>query len=142
MCKTLLHEISRQLNIYCKCIHQTIYKFDKFHTVTTKPGTDCTPKVTERQKRLIKPQQVRDDTLSLTDVVHFARTDVDLTISRQTINCILRDCGMISYIAPKKPRITPVQRCTRVDWCYEHLSWLVNDWSKDETTYEILNLKN
>ena len=73
MCKTLIHQISSQLNISCKCIRQTIYKFDKFHTAATKPGAGRTPKVTERQKRLIKLQQVRDDTLSLTDLVRFDR---------------------------------------------------------------------
>ena len=99
--KTLIHQISSQLNISCKCIHQTIRKFDKFHTVATKPGANRTPKVTERQKQLIKLQQVQDDTLSLTDFVRFARTDLNLTISRQTIGRILRNFDMVSYIAPK-----------------------------------------
>ena len=53
---------------------------------------------------------------------------------------------MVSYIAPRKYRITPAQRRTRVDWCYEHLSWSVNNWSNvvftDESNYEILNQKN
>ena len=120
------HQILGQLNISCKCIHQTIYKFDKFHTVATKSGADRTPKVTERQKQLIEFQQVRDDTLSLTDLVRFARTDLKLTISQQTIDRILRDFDMVSHIAPKKPRITPAQRRTRVDWCYGYLSWSVN----------------
>ena len=146
LCKTLIHQISRQLNISCKCIRQTIYKFDKFHTVATKPGAGRTPKVIERQKQLIKFQQVRDDTLSLTNLVRFARTHLNLTISRQTVSCILCDFDTVSYIAPKKPRITPAQRRTRVDWCYEHLSCSLNHWSnvvfKDESNYEILNRKN
>ena len=127
LCETLIHQISRQLNIFCKCIRQTIYKFDKFHTVATKPGAGRTPKVTERQKRLIKLQQVQDDILSLTDLVRFACTDLNLTITRQTVSRILRDFDMVSYIAPRKPRITPARRRTRVVWCYEHLSWSVND---------------
>ena len=53
---------------------------------------------------------------------------------------------MFSYIAPRKPRIIPAPRRTRVAWCYEHLSWSVNDWSNvvfmDESNYEILNRKN
>ena len=53
---------------------------------------------------------------------------------------------MVSYIAPRKPRITPAQRRTPVAWCYEHLSWSVNDWSNvvfmDESNYKILNRKN
>ena len=53
---------------------------------------------------------------------------------------------MVSYVVPRKPRITPAQRYTRDPWCYEHLSWSVNDWSNviltDESNYEILNQKN
>ena len=59
---TFQHQISRQLNTSCKCIRQTIHKFDKFHTVAMKSGASRTPKVTEYQKRLIKFQQVRDGT--------------------------------------------------------------------------------
>ena len=139
LCRTLIRQISSQLNISCKCIRQTIYKSDKFHTVATKPCAGRTPKVTERQKRLIKLQQVRDDTLSLTDLVRFARTDLNLTIIPQTVSRIFRDFDMVSYIALRKPRITPAQRRTRVAWCYEHLSWSVNDWSNvvftDESNY-------
>ena len=112
--KHIFHQISSQLNISCKCIRQTIYKFDKFHTLATKPGAGGTPKETERQKRLIKLQLAQDDTLSLTDLVRFARTDLSLIITRQTVSRIHRDFDMVSYIAPRKPRITPVQRCTRV----------------------------
>ena len=146
LCKTLIHQISIQLNISCKCIRQTIYKFDKFHTVATKPGAGRTSKVTERQKRLIKLQQVRDDTLSLTDLVHFARTALNLTITRQTVRRILWYFDIVSHIAPRKPRITPAQIRIRVAWCFEHLSWSVNDWSNvvftDESNHEMLNRKN
>ena len=100
--ETLILQTSRQLNI-CKCIRQTIYKFDKFHTVATKPGAGRTPKVTEHKKRLIKLQPVQDDILSLTDLVRFARTDLNLTITRQTVSRILRDFDMVSYVATRKP---------------------------------------
>ena len=142
LCKALIHQIPSQLNISCKGTRQTIYKFDKFHRVATKLGAARTPKVTERQKRLIKLQQIRDDTLSLTDLVRFARADLNLTITRQTVSRILGDFDMVSYIAPRKPRITPAQRRPRVVCSYEHLSWSVNHWSKDESNYEKLNRKN
>ena len=98
-----------------------------------KPGAGRTTKVTERQKRLIKLQQAQDDTLSLTDLVRFALTDLNLTITRQTVSRILRDFDMVSYIAPRKPRITLAQRCPRVACSYEHLSWSVNQCSNDES---------
>ena len=98
-CKTPIHQVLRQLNISCKLIRQ----LDKFHTVATKPGASSTPKVTERRKRLIKLQQVRDDILSLADLVRFTRTNLNLTSSRQTASRILRDFNTIPYSAPKKP---------------------------------------
>ena len=95
---------------------------------------------------MIKLQQAQDDILSLTDLVRFARTDLNLTITRQTVSRILRDFDMVSYVATRKPRITPAQRRTRVACCYGHLSWSVNDWSNvvftDENNYEILNRVN
>ena len=82
----------------------------------------------------------------MTDLVRFARTDLNLAITRQTVSRILRDFDIVSYIAPRKPRITLAQRRTRVAWCCEHLNWSVNDWSNviftDENNYEILNRKN
>ena len=123
----------------CKCVRQSIRKF---HILATKPSASRIPKVTERQKQLIKLQQIRNDTLSLNEFVRFVRSDLNSTISGQNISCILRDFDMVSYIVPKKPRIPRAQRRTRVDWCYEYLSWSVNDWLKDESNYEILNREN
>ena len=115
LCKTLIiHQILHQLNISCRCIRQTNRKFDKFHTLTTKLDAGSTLNVTDGQKRLIKLQQVRNDTLSLIDLVHFARIGLNLTISRQTVSRIFRDFDMVAYIASKKPRITSAQRRTRV----------------------------
>ena len=93
------HQISSQSNISCQYIRQSIGKFDKFHTVATKPGAGRTPKVTEHKKILIKLQEVLDDTLSLTDLVCFARTDWNLTIGGQPVSLILRDYDIVSYIA-------------------------------------------
>ena len=47
-------------------------------------------------------QQVQDDTLSLTDLVHFVRTDLNLTLDHQTISRILREFDIVSYIAHLK----------------------------------------
>ena len=140
------HEISRRLHISRRCIVQTIRKHHEFHTVATKPDAGRPPKVTDRQKRLIKLQQLRDDTLSLNDLVRYAYTELNLTVHRQTVSRILRVYDMVSYIAPKKPKITPTQRRVRLQRCYEHLSWSEKDWSNvifsDESNYEILNRKN
>ena len=47
-------EISHRLKISYRCIHQTFRKFNKFHSVPTKPVAGRPPKVTDREKRLSK----------------------------------------------------------------------------------------
>ena len=99
-----------------------------------------------QQTRLIKPEQIRDEANSLTDLAQHANANMNLSISTSTISRILRQHNMVSYIASRKPRITPKQRQDRVDWCNEHLSWSVQDWSKvifsDESNYQVLNRSN
>ncbi|CAF3466997.1 unnamed protein product [Rotaria sp. Silwood1] len=69
------HEICRRLNTSRNCIRQTIRKFNELHTVATKPGAGRHSKLTDRQKRAIKLQKVRDDILSVTDLVRCVQTN-------------------------------------------------------------------
>ena len=107
---TYTHEISRRKHVSRRCIRQTIKEYHELHTVATKSGAGRPAKLTDREKCLIKLQQLRDDTYSLNDLVRYANSELNLTISRQTISRILREFEMVSYIAPKKPKITPAQR--------------------------------
>ena len=140
------HKISRQQKVSRRCIRQTIRKFDKYGTVATRPGAGRPKKTSNRQTRLIKLEQIHDETNSLTDLVRYANTNMSLSISTSTISRILRQYNMTSYIAPSKPRITPKQRRARIDWCNEHLSWSIPDWSKvifsNESNYQVLNREN
>ena len=107
----------------------------------TKPAAGRSPKVTDREKRLIKLQQPRDDTGSLADLVPYINTDLNLSIGHSTISHILQDYNMVSYIAPGKPRITPTQRRNHLKWCYDHLNWS-NVIFSDESNFEVFNRKN
>ena len=140
------HQISRRLKVLRRCIRQTFDKFDKFHTVTTKLAAERPPKVTDREKRLIKFQQFRDDTGSLTHPLRYVNTNLNLSIGRSTTSCILQDYNMVSYIAARKLRIAPAQRRNRLTCCYDHLNWSINDSSNvifsEESNFEILNREN
>ena len=111
--------------------------------MATRPGAGRPEKTTDRQTRLIKLEQIRSET-NLVSIR--PNTNMSLSISTSTISRILQRYNMASYIASRKPRITPKQRRARIDWCNEHLSWSVQDWSKvifsDENYYEVLNRKN
>ena len=108
------NEISARSRISQHCVHQTIRKFDELHTVATKPGAGRHSKLTDRQKRAIKLQQNRDDILSLTDLVRYVQTSFNPTVSRRTVSRILHEFDMVSYFAPRKPRINYRQRCARL----------------------------
>lgn len=97
------HGIYRQLKISRRYIRQTIRKFDKSNTVATKPGGGRPQKVKDHEKRLVKLQQPRDDTFSLTDLVRYASTELSLSSSSSTISRVLREYNLVSYIALRKP---------------------------------------
>ena len=118
----------------------------KFILSSRNPGAGRPPKVTDREKRLIKLQQLRDNTSSLADLVRFVNTNLNLSIGLSTISRIFQDYNMVSYMTPRQPRITPTQRQNRLTWCYDHLYWSINDWSNvifsNESNFEVLNRKN
>ena len=110
------------------------------------PDTGRPPKVTDREKRLTKLQQLRDDTASLADFVRYVNTNLNLLISRSAISRILQDYYIVSYIARRKRQITSTQRRNRLTRCYDHLNWSINDWSNvifsHENNFEVLNRKS
>ena len=127
MCCAHAHKIFRQLEVSRHCIRQTIRKFDKYGIMATRPVVGPPKQTTNRQTRLIKLEQIRHETNSLTVLIRHANTNMSLSISTSTISPILRQYHMTSYIKPREPRITPKQRPARIDWCNEHLSWSIPD---------------
>ncbi|CAF3400464.1 unnamed protein product [Rotaria sp. Silwood2] len=89
------HEISRKLKIFRHCVQQTIRKFNELHTLAIKSGAGHHSKLTDRQKRAVKLQQVRDDTLSLTDLVRFRNDLKRFERSQQRVH---RGGGVDKYI--------------------------------------------
>ena len=61
------HKNSRQLKISRRYIRQAIRKFDRYGTVATRPDAARPKKTTNRQTRLIKLEQIRDEKNPLTD---------------------------------------------------------------------------
>ncbi|CAM2727669.1 unnamed protein product, partial [Rotaria socialis] len=131
----------------------TIGNFNELHTTATKPGAGRPFKMTRRQQRVIKLQQLRDDTLSLNDLVRYAQASLNLNISRQTIT-------VLSPIGEAPPNVLVNVQWTfaigesligeipepRIFWCYKHLNWTEIDWSNvifsDEANFEIVNRNN
>ncbi|CAF3082356.1 unnamed protein product [Rotaria sp. Silwood2] len=138
--------IAQRCNVSRNYVVQTIRKNDEEHTVLRRLGAGRPSKLTDRQKRAIKLEQLRDDTLSLNALVRYTQTNLGITIGRSTASRILNEFDMISYVAPKKPKMKPIQRKRRIIWCYEHRGWSNNDWSQvlfsGESRFELVNRNN
>ena len=139
-------KIAQHCHVSRNCVLQTIRKYEKQRTVAIQPGAGRPSKLSEKQKRSIKLEQLRDDTMSLSDLVRYVKTTFDVIISRSTISRILNKFGLVSFILPKKPSVNSRQRKTRTKWCLEHLEWTIVDWKKvifsDECRFELINRKN
>ena len=72
--------IAQRCNVSRNCVIQTIRKYNEEHTVSTKVGTGRPSKLTDRQKRAIKLEQLRDDTLSLNDLVRYTQAYLGVKI--------------------------------------------------------------
>ncbi|CAF4222959.1 unnamed protein product, partial [Rotaria sordida] len=123
-----------------------ISKHCETQSVATKPGSGRKPKLTERQKRAIKIEQLHYNSISLNDLVKFVQINFDVTVRRSIISEILNSFSLFSYVAPKNSAINRQQRKNRVDWCREHLERPMDNWTKiilsDESCFELLNRKN
>ena len=82
------HEIAHRLKISCLFINQIFRKFDRFCAVARKSSAGRPPKPADREKRLIKLQQLRGDTASLADLLRYVNTNLNLSIGRSTISSI------------------------------------------------------
>ncbi|CAF4192434.1 unnamed protein product, partial [Rotaria sordida] len=67
------HMISKHCEVSRNCVMQTIRKYDETQSVATKPGSGRKPKLTERQKRAIKIEQLCYNSISLNDLVKFVQ---------------------------------------------------------------------
>ena len=58
-----------------------------------------------QQKRAIKTEQLRYDTIALNDLVKFVQINFDVTVGRSIISRILNNFGLFSYVAPKNQQL-------------------------------------
>jgi hypothetical protein len=58
----------------------------------------------------------------------------------------LKQKGLESHLAARKPLLTVKDRLKRYSWCRQRLNWTVNDWSRvifsDESNFEVFNRKS
>src|SRR6185369_4506371 len=130
-------EIARQMELPDSTVRSFIKRYDERGTLENQPRPGRPSVITERQKRLLVHETMKNRSTSL----HELTTNIGLEVSKTTVSSCLHDVGIGSYVAAKKPFISNENRKKRLIWCKEHINWSMPEWSSiiwsDESSVEI-----
>ena len=76
----------------------------------------------------------------------FSELAQQVSVNKDTVRKALKEKGIGSYTATRKPLLTLRDRIRRYKWCKERLNWPVEKWAKviwsDESNYQVVNRKS
>lgn len=96
------------------------------HTGDLKPRSGRPRKLTVRDERHILRIARREPRITYRDLI--AKSGV--AVSHDTIYRLLREAGIINWIAKKRPFLTPEVAGKRYAWALEHEHWTYENWAK------------
>lgn len=139
-------EIAGRCKVHEKCVRNTWLNYLQFGTVADKKRSGRPPKTTQRENSLIYRDSRRNPTFSSSKLAARFKIDTGKTISRTTIDRILKNHEILSYRACRKPLLKPSHMIARRKWCKERLNWSTERWKRvifsDEANFEVVNRKN
>lgn len=98
--------------------------------IKRRDGSGRKRKTTKREDNIIVNASKKDPFKSAKTISQEVATDHDIHVSDDTVNRRLNEAGLPSYIARSKPFISDDNVKKRYEWCLDHQSWTVKDWSK------------
>lgn len=138
--------IGKQLGVSEKCVRTTLRNFKLNNTVQDSPRCGRPTELTPKDKSKIFRMQRKNPTLSFRKIAkEFNSSGLNVRVSHETVRKVLRNKGLLSYVAIRKPLLTLRDRLKRKKWCKDRLLWTVEDWSRvifsDESNFEVMNRK-
>lgn len=135
-------DIGRALNISKTCVENTVKRFREFGTVLERPRSGRPRKTSPRQDRKLINISRKDRNASSSDILTKMKTeDASVDISVSTVSQRLRDRGMHSFFALRKPLLNTLAQKRRQLWCRERKGWLKEAWRRvifsDECRFEL-----
>jgi transposase len=129
--------VSTQLRIPLTTVYNIKNVFNARGTVEAMPRSGRPKKMSPRDTRELVRIVKGERRATLGDITNSLSTSV----SRQTVRNTLKEVGIRSRIAAKKPFLSTVHRQRRLEFARKHQDWTVEDWRKviwcDESTFEI-----
>ena len=88
----------------------------------------CPSKLSARDKDFCIRQIIIGNKENVIEVKETLQNDLDINVSTHTIRRVLRETGLVPFIKPKKPRISPKNIKLRLEWAKTHVHWTIDDW--------------
>lgn len=130
-------EIAVSLGIPKQSISDILKKYRIENTVETSQRSGRPKKLSERDTRAIVRVAKQNRRATLADITNSLPIQVSHTVVRQA----LKDSGLQSRIARKKPFLSRVHKEKRLAFAKSHVNWTVEQWKNviwtDEATFEI-----
>lgn len=115
-------------------------KYQKTHTIANNWNTEGRPKLLNEEDDEMLIEAVRENRLSSAKDL---KDDLELPVSRETVNRELLSLGYKAYKAPAKPLLKPENMDERYAFADKYQSWGVIRWRKviftDESAFQLVS---
>lgn len=130
-------QIGRKMDIS----HSTVSRISKKMNSNGKKSKGGRPsKLSTRDKTFCVRQITIGNKENATEVKDSLQNDLGIDVSARTVCRVLREAGLVSFIKPKKPSLSPKNIKLRLEWAKAHVHWTIDDWKHviwtDETKIE------
>lgn len=134
-------EIARIVKLPRSTVCDIINVYVTTGDIKRKTGSGRKRKTSGRQDRAIVKIAKQDPFCSSRSMSNKAKIDHNIEVSRKTIERRLKEAGLNSYVAKKKPFISALNIKKRLDFALSHKDWTVDQWKRilwtDETFFNL-----
>ena len=123
-------DIANDLDVSYAAVRKIISRYKTSGTYEIKPRVGRPKKLTKRETRTIIRVFRENRRITLAEAVALLSKDYNIMISVHTLRDILKFHDVNSYVAIRKPFISPKNKIQRKKWAKEHVNWNINEWKR------------
>lgn len=132
-------DVAKQFHVNQATVSRLINQFKTRKDLADSPRIGRPRKTTVRIDRVIKMKSTADPKKTAVEIAREVAEEHGVEISYKTVGRRLKDVGLISRVAAKKPWINTKNRKARLNFAKNYINWTVKDWEKvlwtDESKY-------
>lgn len=134
--------IAAALNVSKTCVEHTVRRYNESGTVMEAPRSGRPRQTTPRQDRKLLVTSRKNRNASLSELLSVMKSeDANYNLSLSSVSSRLRDQGMNSFFAIRKPLLNTLAQKRRSIWCRQRRGWQKEAWRRvvfsDESRFEL-----